>query len=99
MTASVRLASFATKNWELKDIEWDPTETLERKPPKKGDIVQLIFTGAEGYTERMWVEITRRSFPYFVGRLRNIPITIKKLAFGSQVVFLPEHVVRIEETA
>lgn len=62
--------------------------------------------------ERMWVEVTGRSGPYFVGRLRNQPtsyvfvnpddeddIYVEKnapLTFDSEVIFLPEHIISIQ---
>lgn len=75
-----------------------------------GDIVKLAFrvnvgevdehTDDEGgFGERMWVNVTGSVGPYFTGTLSNQPITSDEqdvLRFGSPVVFLPEHVIDIQ---
>jgi hypothetical protein len=46
----------------------------------------------------MWVNVTRREGPYHVGVLDNIPLASEEtdvLNYGSEVVFLPEHVIDI----
>jgi hypothetical protein len=86
---------------------WIPEEAV-RRSLKPSDIVKLMFKyiypdeeqfgGFEA--ERMWVEIMELNGPYFVGRLRNSPVMVGEchdLEFDSKVVFLPEHVIDIEE--
>ena len=65
----------------------------------EGDLVKLSFEcepvdmGFAG--ERMWVRVVDVNGPYFVGKLSNRPAVIRRLRFGSRVVFLPEHVISI----
>ncbi len=80
-----------------------------RRAIKVGDIVKLVFEYEypdywdwEGEPapsgERMWVQIDAIRGPYFVGTLRSSPICIvdwHELEWGSEVVFLPEHVIEI----
>jgi len=48
------------------------------------------------FGERMWVEVSGRSGPYYLGDLRNQPLAARKnLKWGSAIVFLPEHVIDI----
>lgn len=97
----------------------------ERQAVKPTDLVklsfglqQLIFEDDDNSAkpevagERMWVEVTGHSGPYFVGRLRNQPASyvfvnpddekdlhIEKeapLTFDSEVTFLPEHIISIQ---
>jgi TIR domain len=88
---------------------WIPDEAT-RRSLRPGDIVKLMFKliypesedqdDGNVSVERMWVEITGLNGPYFVGRLRSQPATLDEwhdLDFDSQVVFLPEHVISIEE--
>ncbi len=67
--------------------------------------------GEELHGERMWVEVTGGNGPYYVGRLRNQPASYvyenpddptdryipsdAPLAFDSEIVFLPEHIISI----
>lgn len=82
------------------------------------ELQQLVFEDdddseePEVSGERMWVEVTGSSGPYFVGRLRNQPasyvfvnpddekdIHVEKdapLTFDSEVIFLPEHIISIQ---
>jgi TIR domain len=87
---------------------WIPDEAT-RRSLKPGNIVKLMFKFAyvdsedadDLGIERMWVEITGLSGPYFIGRLRNPPGFVADwhdLEYDSQVVFLPEHVINIEES-
>ena len=83
---------------------WIPDEAL-RRSLKPGNIVKLMFRyscpdGDEIQAERMWVEITELNGPYLVGRLRNPPVMVDEwhdLEYDSQVVFLPEHVIDVDE--
>lgn len=96
----------------------------ERQSVKPTNLVKLSFElvqlqdeeadedeEPELWGERMWVEVTGGSGPYFVGRLRNQPAsyvfenpddpteryveTEAPLTFDSEVVFLPEHILSI----
>lgn len=82
----------------------------ERRTLVEGDVVKLIFNVAippdeddpeapETFGERMWVIVKRRVGPYYVGELNNVPVTSDEqdnLFVGSEVVFLPEHVIDIQ---
>lgn len=80
-----------------------------RRTLKQGDVVKLMFEYVYPEDcdeedmcggERMWVEITGLRGPYFVGQLRNSPICVADwhdLDFGSEVIFLPEHVIDVED--
>lgn len=78
----------------------------ERRGLQKGDIVKLQFDIAvppdpelgDVSGERMWVIVERRSGPYYIGALDNVPACSDEqdhLHAGDQVVFLPEHVISI----
>lgn len=71
----------------------------ERTKLKIGDIAKLIFDIKEPdgvFGERMWVEVSGRSGPYYLGDLRNQPLAVRtNLKWGTPVVFLPEHVIDI----
>lgn len=100
------LESGVAMNEQYPRTFWLPAEAV-RRSLKAGDIVKLMFKyidldeeEAGGFeAERMWVEITELNGPYFVGELRNQPVVAGEdhdLAFGSKVVFLPEHVIDME---
>jgi hypothetical protein len=104
----IRLPSLKLDGWHLlSGVEshrrapktfWIPPH-WQRNNLKAGDIAKLIFDirGPDGvFGERMWVLVTGRSGPYYLGELRNQPLAARRnLKFGSFVVFLPEHVVGI----
>ena len=85
-----------------------PTE-LERQTLEKGDVVKLIFNieitpdpddpDDDGtFGERMWVIVTGRVGPYYIGTLNNVPVTAGEqdnLFLDDEVIFLPEHVIDI----
>jgi len=87
-------------------------EEQERQTLEIGDIVKLIFIievpadpenpeddGTFG--ERMWVIVTGKVGPYYIGTLNNIPVTSDEqdnLSVDDEVVFLPEHVIDITKT-
>ncbi|MCW2223240.1 hypothetical protein M2232_006772 [Bradyrhizobium japonicum] len=77
-----------------------PTEK-QRTSLKPTDLAKLGFEILDRYDgeltgERMWVEVTGKVGPYYVGSLRNNPLTRHRhLKWGSPVVFLPEHVIDI----
>lgn len=90
--------------------QWPDTfeipDESERRGLEKGDIVKLQFDIAvppdeelgDVSSERMWVIVERRSGPYYVGALNNVPACSDEqghLQAGDQVVFLPEHVISI----
>ncbi len=101
------LESGMVMNEQYPKTFWIPDEAT-RRSLKLGDIVKLVFkfmslesedTEDVGI-ERMWVEITGLNGPYFVGRLRSMPVFTDvwhDLEFDSQVVFLPEHVINIDD--
>lgn len=82
----------------------------ERRTLVEGDVVKLIFNIAippdeddpeapSTFGERMWVIVKRRVGPYYIGELNNVPVTSNEqdnLFVGSEVVFLPEHVIDIQ---
>ncbi|SIT56316.1 conserved hypothetical protein [Mesorhizobium prunaredense] len=84
-------------------------EEAQRRNLKVGDVVKVMFEYAypdewdieermEG--ERMWVKIVAIKGPYFVATLDNTPICTAdwhELEWGSEVVFLPEHVIEIAD--
>jgi hypothetical protein len=104
----IRLPSLKLDGWHLLSGEeshrrapktfWIPPER-KRTNLKSGDIAKLIFDIKEPdgvFGERMWVEVSGRSGPYYLGDLRNQPLAARKnLKWGSAIVFLPEHVIDI----
>jgi hypothetical protein len=111
MTNRLRLATLTQDHWALANgvtMHAEFPETFEIPAPaetqslKPGDLVKLVFKPEqpEGACtgERMWVQVTRISEPYLVGRLDNHPFTLSAwLHVGSQVVFLREHVIDIDQ--
>ena len=76
-----------------------PTEK-QRTGLKLEDLAKLGFEIQERngyvYGERMWVRVTGKVGPYYVGALSNNPISEHRgLKWGSSIVFLPEHVIGI----
>lgn len=81
----------------------------DRQALEKGDVVKLIFIievpadpddpDDDGtFGERMWVIVTGRVGPYYIGTLNNIPVTAGEqdnLFLEDEVIFLPEHVIDI----
>jgi hypothetical protein len=76
-----------------------------RRNITKNQIVKLMFeisvkTEPEPIWERMWVRYKRTEGPYFVGSLANRPASYgeqRKLNYGDEIVFLPEHIIDFEE--
>jgi hypothetical protein len=77
-----------------------PTEK-ERTNLVSSDLAKLGFEvvdrhDGDTYGERMWVEVSGKVGPYYVGSLRNIPLPPHRhVKWGGPVVFLPEHVIDI----
>ena len=104
----IRLPSLRLDGWQLlSGVESHrrapktfqiPSER-QRTKLKTGDIAKLIFDIKEPdgvFGERMWVAVTGTSGPYYLGDLRNQPFAAQtNLKWGSQIVFLPEHVIDI----
>lgn len=104
------LRSGLAQHHRTPDTFYMPPEE-ERRGLKTGDIVKLIFgievppdDDTDGFFfERMWVIVTGKVGPYYIGELNNIPLTASVgeqdfLVPGSEVVFLPEHVIDIQKT-
>lgn len=86
---------------------WIPSE-FDRDSLAEGDFVKLMFeienvnddSLINNFTERMWVIIKARIGPYYIGALNNHPISImkkKQLKCGDSVLFLPEHIIKINK--
>ena len=79
---------------------WIPAEK-QRSNLKVEDLAKLVFEIEDRYDgevcgERMWVRITGKVGPYYVGALGNQPLTRHRyLKWGCSIVFLPEHVIDI----
>lgn len=59
-----------------------------------------VKTEPEPIWERMWVRYKRTEGPYFVGSLANRPASYgeqRKLNYGDEIIFLPEHIIDFEE--
>jgi TIR domain len=73
----------------------------QRSSLKVKDLAKLGFDiedtyDGETYGERMWVKVTGKVGPYYVGDLSNVPVSRHRyLKWGSSIVFLPEHVIDI----
>jgi hypothetical protein len=103
-----RLATLDLDGWELisglaqhhrsPDTFFMPSEK-ERRAVVEGDLVKLMFDiaiDASTACERMWVIVKGRVGPYYIGQLDNVPTDEQdNLIVGSEVVFLPEHVIDI----
>lgn len=90
--------------------QWPETfeipDEKERRGLVESDIVKLQFEISVPHdeelgdisSERMWVIVKRRSGPYYIGALDNVPACSDeqdRLKAGDEVVFLPEHVISI----
>jgi len=85
----------------------------ERRSVRKGDLVKLLFEievlpdpddklSSNQIFERMWVKTTGTEGPYYKGVLDNVPIASEEsdvLKYGSEVTFLPEHIIDIVDVA
>jgi hypothetical protein len=105
----IRLPSLRNDGWHLLsgvDSHRRAPKTFHIPPErdrtqlKTGDAAKLIFDIKDPsggvFGERMWVELTGKLGPYYLGDLRNQPLAARKnLKWGSPVVFLPEHVIDI----
>ncbi|MDX6410121.1 MAG: hypothetical protein QOE13_3192, partial [Gaiellaceae bacterium] len=71
-----------------------PTEK-EHANLVSSDLAKLGFEivdrhDGDTYGERMWVEVSGKVVPYYVGSLRNIPLPPHRhVKWGGPVVFLP----------
>lgn len=98
------LFSGVVRHRDSPDTFWIPDED-DRDSVTIGDLVKLIFeydieaTEEDPHTaERMWVRITDRIDQFYIGSLDNEPIVARdyhKLAVGSRIVFLSEHIIDI----
>lgn len=112
MIEEIRLPVLEIDGWHLRSgvashHRWLETFTIpeeeERRGLIEGDVVKLQFEieipdEDDTFGERMWVIVRKRSGPYFIGELNNIPATSDEqecLKVGDRVVFLPEHVISI----
>lgn len=92
---------------ELHPSTFHIPDEASRRGLEFADIVKLSFGYAydeepeDGLAgERMWVRVTASDGPYFIGTLANCPIGTEEyhhLEFGSQIVFLPEHVISVDK--
>ena len=103
------LLSGLAQNHRTPNTFYMPSEK-NRQSLQKNDYAKLIFNikvekdpsdieddGVFG--ERMWVMVTSRTGPYYIGVLSNIPITSGEqecLSIDDEVIFLPEHVIDIQ---
>jgi hypothetical protein len=100
-----QLGSAVFRNQEFPDTFKIPDEGV-REALQAGDFVKLIFEyeieeGDEDSpsAERMWVEVTDRAYPFYIGALANEPYAARALhvlKLGTKIVFLPEHVADID---
>lgn len=102
------LASGLAQHHRTPDSFYMPSEK-ERRTLIEGDVVKLMFNivvpvyedepdASPTFIERMWVIVKARVGPYYVGELNNKPATSDeqdRLVVGSEVIFLPEHVIDI----
>ena len=75
---------------------------IERRNLQVGQLAKVFFVPnklEKGMPngERMWVEITKTSEQGYVGLLRNSPISIPRLRFGSIVRFEARHVIQLQD--
>ena len=97
------LESAVGRHERFPDTFWIPSRE-ERDGIVPGQAAKLIFRIREAgagpedapSTERMWVYVTGRRGDVFEGRLQNVPRTTDRLAPGSPVRFLAEHVSDID---
>jgi hypothetical protein len=73
---------------------WIPAAE-ERLAVAPGWIVQLPFAMTDGWAERMWVEVTAVQRRHLVGKLRNEPVGIPRLARGDEIKFKRDHIMNI----
>ena len=77
------------------DTFWLPAEK-ERIAVPPGMHVKLMFQMREGWGERMWVTVEKRTWRgRYTGTLNNVPVGIPRLNPGDRVRFSPEHIIDI----
>lgn len=103
-----RFFNFKRDKIELEDIALTATQIVFDNPiptkeeilrVKNGDMVKLLFSGEEGYVERMWVEVLEVDNLVFKGILRNDAIDFNKLSEGKTIYFHSNNVFEIDYQA
>ena len=61
-----------------------------------GDLVKLIFTQRDGWTERMWVQVSKVGRRKFTGRLADEPFGFCRLHAEDKVSFKREDVIDVD---
>lgn len=99
-----RIASFKRHGYMLEDIALSATEMIYDHPLpsreakaelKPGHYVQLKFIDKNYEVERMWVEIITVHKDWFHGELRNEAYGNRRLKYGADVWFHPNHIFQI----
>jgi len=92
-----RLGDGVRRNRRSPSTFWIPSEEAKAKI-RHGDVVRLIFEERfpGGWSERMWVEVTKVGRRRLVGSLRNQPFTMPRLERGDKVKFRRKHVIDID---
>jgi hypothetical protein len=70
----------------------------ERAAVRPGEYAKIVFrldVECETVAERMWVQVTQRQGPSYVGRIANTPRWITALRFGDLVRFEARNVIKI----
>lgn len=78
-------------------------ERTQRENLKAGDVVKLIFQSipdeeeyeGEKVVERMWVFVKGKRENFYFGEIDNDSVSTGKLHSGTEIWFLPEHVIAI----
>ncbi len=81
-----RLDSGVKLNRSYPDSFWIPDDGA-KATLTPGDTVKLMFTMKDGWTERMWVEVTHVGRRRLRGRLMNQPVGIPKLDAFAKITF------------
>ena len=89
--------------WHLVSVEerhaafpetFDIHPRTERETVLPGQFVKIIFE-CDGFSERMWVVVTRRDDDGYCGSLRNTPHEGLGLDWGDLIQFGPEHIAQV----
>lgn len=95
--------SYKILNGEKLNQEYPESFYIPPRPVREnipiGTIVKLIFDAQaeEDCVERMWVTVTDKLQDHYVGQLSSSPSPYKKLQYGAEIIFRPEHIINIWE--
>lgn len=90
-----RLGSGVKRNKENPQTFEIPSDA-DKALIEPGMLVKLMFDQSDGWTERMWVQVTHVGKFWLRGRLDNQPIGFPRLTAGDRIRFKRKHIIDID---